>query len=122
MVPPDDEPHRLPETPPLPGTLTAGVLRRREPTRFWSARDDEVGGFWARSAASGSEQFDCGSCAGVLRRREPTRFWSARDDEVGGFWARSAASGSEQFDRASVRGTRMQTARLEIQGEISAGR
>ena len=30
------------------------VLRRSERTRFWSASDDEVGGFRARSAASGA--------------------------------------------------------------------
>jgi hypothetical protein len=30
------------------------VLRRREPTCFSSASDDEVGGFLARSAASGA--------------------------------------------------------------------
>jgi hypothetical protein len=34
----------------------ATVLRRSEPTRFSSACDDKVGGFPARSAASGSEQ------------------------------------------------------------------
>jgi hypothetical protein len=32
----------------------AVVLRRSERTRFWSASDDEVGGFGARSAASGA--------------------------------------------------------------------
>jgi hypothetical protein len=32
----------------------AAVLRRREPTRFSSASDDEVGGLPARSAASGA--------------------------------------------------------------------
>jgi hypothetical protein len=32
MVPPHDEPHRLPETPPLPGTLT-----RPEPSPFREA-------------------------------------------------------------------------------------
>jgi hypothetical protein len=34
----------------------AAVLRRSEPTRFSSASDDKVGGYPARSAASGSEQ------------------------------------------------------------------
>jgi hypothetical protein len=34
----------------------AAVLRRSESTRFSSASDDKVGGFPARSAASGSEQ------------------------------------------------------------------
>jgi hypothetical protein len=34
----------------------AAVLRRSELTRFSSASDDKVGGFPARSAASGSEQ------------------------------------------------------------------
>ena len=32
----------------------AVVLRRSERTCLWSARDDEVGGFRARSAASGA--------------------------------------------------------------------
>jgi hypothetical protein len=32
----------------------AAVLRRSEPTRFSSLSDDEVGGFPARSAASGA--------------------------------------------------------------------
>jgi hypothetical protein len=32
----------------------AVVLRRSERTRFWSACDDEVGGFGARSVASGA--------------------------------------------------------------------
>ena len=36
-----------------PGSRAA-VLRRSERTRVLSARDDEVGGFRARSAASGA--------------------------------------------------------------------
>jgi hypothetical protein len=38
----------------------AAVLRRSEPTRSSSASDDKVGGFPARSAASGSEQSNRG--------------------------------------------------------------
>ncbi|HEX5907468.1 MAG TPA: hypothetical protein VFY56_10665, partial [Propionibacteriaceae bacterium] len=41
----------------------AAVLRRSEPTRFSSASDDKVGGFLARSAASGSEQSNRGKNA-----------------------------------------------------------
>ena len=41
----------------------AAVLRRSESTRFSSASDDKVGGFPARSAASGSEQIKQAKCA-----------------------------------------------------------
>jgi hypothetical protein len=75
------------------------VLRRSERAdTLSSASDDEVGGIQARSAASGSEQFNTGSRGAVLRRSELTGFSSASDDEVGGIQARSAASGSEQFN------------------------
>jgi hypothetical protein len=36
----------------------AAVLRRNEPTRFSSARDDEVGGYGARSARSERERVE----------------------------------------------------------------
>ena len=53
------------------------VLRRSETTRFSSASDDKVGGFPARSAASGSEQSNRGkgasACFSSVRRARDFR-------------------------------------------------